>query len=39
MYGRMDEQCEIQEGWMGGWMDMGKFEIVFVVSQMYGCMD
>ena len=39
MYGRLVELCEIQEGWMGVWMDKCKFEIVFVVSQMYGWMD
>ena len=28
-----------KDGWMDGWMDKCKFEIVFVVSQMYGLMD
>ena len=38
MYGWMDGWCkfEIQEGWVDGWMDKSKFEIVVVVSQMYG---
>ena len=39
MYGWMDSESKIQEGWMDGWMDKCKFEIVFVVSQMYGWMD
>ena len=25
-----------KDGWMDGWMDKSKFEIVVVVSQMYG---
>ena len=37
----MDGWCkfEIQEGWVDGWMDKSKFEIVVVVSQIDGWMD
>ena len=38
MDGWMNSVRYRKDGWEDGWI-WGKFEIIFVVSQMYGCMD